>query len=91
MLPFRRLTAVPPQIQAIRRLNQFQSQFHSSAAIMVKVGDSIPNLDVLNEGAPSNKVNLAKELTGKGIIVGVPAAFSTFPLAFCCCRVALWC
>jgi 2-Cys peroxiredoxin 5 len=43
----------------------------------VKVGDSIPNLDILVEDSPGNKVNLAAELSGNGIIVGVPAAFST--------------
>ncbi|EMF12414.1 Redoxin [Sphaerulina musiva SO2202] len=43
---------------------------------MVKAGDSIPNVELV-EGAPDKKVNLAKELaTGKGVIVGVPAAFS---------------
>ncbi|KAI9796440.1 MAG: hypothetical protein M1825_000619 [Sarcosagium campestre] len=43
---------------------------------MVKVGDSIPDLEVLQEGSPGTKVNLAKELKGKGVIIGVPAAFS---------------
>ncbi|KAI9801630.1 MAG: hypothetical protein M1833_002312 [Piccolia ochrophora] len=43
---------------------------------MVRVGDPIPDLDILVENSPGNKVNLAKELTGKGVIVGVPAAFS---------------
>ncbi|KAL9054010.1 MAG: hypothetical protein Q9162_004416 [Coniocarpon cinnabarinum] len=42
---------------------------------MVKVGDPIPNVD-LAEDSPGNKVNLSKELTGKGLIIGVPAAFS---------------
>lgn len=43
---------------------------------MVKVGDKIPDVD-LNESSPGDKVNLAKELaTGKGLIIGVPAAFS---------------
>lgn len=53
-------------------------QFHSSIANMVKAGDSIPNVELV-EGAPDKKVNLAKELaTGKGVIVGVPAAFSEY-------------
>ncbi|KAI9840913.1 MAG: Peroxiredoxin-5, mitochondrial [Sclerophora amabilis] len=43
---------------------------------MVKIGDSVPDLDVLMENTPAGKVNLAKELTGKGLIIGVPAAFS---------------
>ena len=54
-----------------------QAAFHASSTVFVKVGDKIPDLDVLSEASPSNKVNLAKELgTGKGIIIGVPAAFS---------------
>lgn len=53
-------------------------QFHSSIANMVKAGDSIPSVELV-EGAPDKKVNLAKELaTGKGVIVGVPAAFSEY-------------
>ena len=44
---------------------------------MVKVGDKIPNVD-LDESSPGDKVNLSKELTGKGLIIGVPAAFSEF-------------
>ena len=43
---------------------------------MVKVGDSIPDVD-LYENSPGTKVNLHKELKGKGLIIGVPAAFST--------------
>ena len=43
---------------------------------MVKVGDSIPSVELV-EGTPGNKVNLANELKGKGLIIGVPAAFST--------------
>ena len=43
---------------------------------MVKVGDSIPDFDLV-EASPADKVNLHAELsTGKGVIVGVPAAFS---------------
>ncbi|KAI5363976.1 Putative redoxin [Septoria linicola] len=43
---------------------------------MVKAGDAIPSVELV-EGAPDKKVNIANELaTGKGIIVGVPAAFS---------------
>jgi 2-Cys peroxiredoxin 5 len=41
---------------------------------MVKVGDSIPSIDLV-EGNPGNKINLANEL-GSGLIIGVPAAFS---------------
>ncbi|KAJ5082873.1 peroxiredoxin 5 Prdx5 [Penicillium argentinense] len=49
--------------------------FHSTAPAFVQKGDAIPNIDLV-ENSPGNKVNLAKELQGKGVIVGVPAAFS---------------
>jgi peroxiredoxin 5 len=42
---------------------------------MVKVGDSIPSIELV-EGKPDAKVDLSKEL-GSGLIIGVPAAFST--------------
>jgi 2-Cys peroxiredoxin 5 len=43
---------------------------------MVKVGDSVPSVE-LTEGNPGNKINLANEIgSGSGIIIGVPAAFS---------------
>lgn len=51
--------------------------FHKTAPALVQKGDAIPDLNVLVENSPGNKVNLAKELKGKGVIVGVPAAFST--------------
>lgn len=61
--------------QLPRSLSRFHtSYFHSSAAVMVKAGDSIPDIE-LTEGNPGNKVNLSKEL-GSGLIIGVPAAFS---------------
>ena len=42
----------------------------------VKVGDSVPDIELF-EDSPGNKVNLAKELAeGEGLIIGVPAAFS---------------
>ena len=45
---------------------------------MVKVGDSIPSVE-LTEGNPGGKVNLATELaSGPGMIIGVPAAFSKY-------------
>ena len=44
--------------------------------VQVKVGDSIPDVELF-EDSPGNKVNLSKELaSGKGLIIGVPAAFS---------------
>ncbi|EHY58567.1 Peroxisomal membrane associated protein 20 [Exophiala dermatitidis] len=54
----------------------FIRSFSSTPAIMVKVGDPIPDVDLF-EDSPGNKVNLSKELSsGKGVIIGVPAAFS---------------
>ncbi|CAM1504241.1 Fc.00g018320.m01.CDS01 [Cosmosporella sp. VM-42] len=51
--------------------------FHSTPRAFVRVGQEIPDLDVLVEDSPGNKVNLADEFrAGNGVIVGVPAAFS---------------
>ena len=41
---------------------------------MVKVGDSIPSIE-LEENGVGNKVNISS--MKKGLIIGVPAAFST--------------
>ncbi|KAF4126060.1 hypothetical protein GMORB2_1306 [Geosmithia morbida] len=55
----------------------FARGFHASPRTLVKVGDEIPDLEVLHEDSPGNKVNLAEEFSsGDGYIVGVPAAFS---------------
>lgn len=44
---------------------------------MVKVGDKIPSVELV-EGAPDAKVDISKEIgSGSGLIIGVPAAFST--------------
>lgn len=51
--------------------------FSTTAPAFVKAGDPVPDIDLV-EGSPGNKVNLSKELQGKGLIVGVPAAFSTY-------------
>lgn len=52
--------------------------FHSTRPAFVKVGDPLPDLDVLQENSPGNKVNLAEEAQklNKMILLGVPAAFS---------------
>ncbi|KAK1998709.1 redoxin [Colletotrichum falcatum] len=52
--------------------------FHSTPRALVKAGDAVPNLDVLVENSPGNIVNLADEFAKvtKGLIIGVPAAFS---------------
>lgn len=54
------------------------SAFHTTSPALVRAGDRIPDLDVLVENSPGNKVNLSKELgaKGKALIIGVPAAFS---------------
>ena len=74
------VAAIPRASVAALRL-----PFHSSASALVQVGDSIPDLDVLAENSPGNKVNLAKELKGKGkaLIIGVPAAFSKLQSFIC--------
>lgn len=65
---------------ALRRLalgaSRSSRYFHSSAPAFIKVGDSIPKLDVLVENSPGNKVNLGDIIKGKALIIGVPAAFS---------------
>jgi peroxiredoxin 5 len=52
--------------------------FHSTRPAFVKIGDPLPDLDVLQEGSPGNKVNLADMASTRNsmIIIGVPAAFS---------------
>jgi len=71
MFATRRLTTVFPYAR------QSAARFHSSRPDFVKVGDVLPNIEVLDENSPGNKVNLAKELKmGKGVIIGTPGAFS---------------
>lgn len=51
--------------------------FHTTRRSLVQVGDSLPNLEVLCEASPGNKVNLLDEFKStKGLVIGVPAAFS---------------
>lgn len=56
------------------------AQFSTSARFLVRVGDKIPSIELV-EGSPGNKVNLANEITGKALVIGVPAAFSTYMLS----------
>lgn len=67
----RRLACMLPRLRAAS-----QASFHTSRPAWVNVGDHIPDLTVLVENSPGNKVNLSQEL-GNGLIIGVPAAFST--------------
>ena len=59
----------------VLRTPQSVRGFHASAAAFVKVGDAIPDVQLV-EDSPGNKVSIARELKGRGLIVGVPAAFS---------------
>ena len=62
------------------RLFQYPARnFHVSARAFVSVGDNIPDVELV-EGSPGNKVSIAKELKANGLIIGVPAAFSTMTL-----------
>lgn len=70
MFAARRLATQVPRVRAPAAL------FHNTAPAFVQKGDAIPNLDVLVENSPGNKINLANEIKGKGVIIGVPAAFS---------------
>jgi len=66
----RRLACTVPQPSTRTRA------FHATRPAFVSIGDHIPNLQLV-EDSPGNKVNLSKELArGKGLIIGVPAAFS---------------
>lgn len=49
--------------------------FHFSVPKLVNVGDKIPDVELV-EGSPGNKVSIAQELKGKGLVIGVPAAYS---------------
>ena len=52
-------------------------RFHAARPLLVKVGQEVPDLEVLVEGSPGNKVNLAEEFQkADGLIIGVPGAFS---------------
>ncbi|PGH29892.1 peroxiredoxin 5, atypical 2-Cys peroxiredoxin [[Emmonsia] crescens] len=62
--------------KAIPRASHPAALFHTTRPSFVKVGDALPDLEVLTENSPGNKVNLAKELQGKGLIIGTPGAFS---------------
>ena len=48
--------------------------FHASAPAFVVVGDAIPDIQLV-EDSPGNKVSIANELKGTGVLIGVPAAF----------------
>ncbi|KAK4192157.1 Redoxin [Podospora australis] len=64
--------AAPLRVSAATRT------FTTTRPAFVKVGDTLPDLEVLQEGSPGTKVNLNKEATkyNNMILIGVPAAFS---------------
>ena len=78
MLPSLRL-ARPLSVSPLRAASQVR-YFHPTSIKMVKAGDKIPDVE-LHESSPGDKVNLSKTLTGKGLIIGVPAAFSEYRLS----------
>lgn len=70
-------SSIRPLALAARSSVAASRGFHATRPAFVKVGDTVPNLDVLTEKSPGNTVNLAKEFaTGDGLIIGVPGAFS---------------
>ncbi|KAI4198094.1 MAG: hypothetical protein LQ346_002835 [Caloplaca aetnensis] len=62
-------------LRVLPRSTRTLRTFSTSFPALVKVGDRIPDLELV-EGSPGNKVNLSKELQGKGVVIGVPAAFT---------------
>jgi peroxiredoxin 5 len=63
-----------PSIRLASRASAVRA-FHSTPRLGVNVGDRLPDVDLV-EGSPGNKVNLSRELRGRGLIIGTPAAFS---------------
>jgi 2-Cys peroxiredoxin 5 len=49
--------------------------YHASRPLFVNLGYKLPEIELV-EDSPGNKVSLSKELKGKGLVIGVPAAFS---------------
>jgi hypothetical protein len=53
--------------------------FHSSTRACVRIGDELPSVKLV-ENSPGNLVDVREEIAkkgmGRGLIVGVPAAFS---------------
>lgn len=74
-VPLSRRVACTLLQQSIKR-----RAFHATRPVFVRVGERIPEYELI-EDSPGNKVNLSKELAqGKGLIIGVPAAFSKWIL-----------
>ncbi|KAI1377860.1 Redoxin-domain-containing protein [Hypoxylon crocopeplum] len=77
-MAFRALRRAPAAFARPAATAPARRPFHSTPRALVKVGEAIPDLDVLQEGSPGNQVNLAREFekSATGVVVGVPAAFS---------------
>lgn len=70
-------SSLTPSTSASITNNLSRRSFSNTSTKMVQTGDAIPSIE-LYENSPGNKVNLAEVLkSGKGVIIGVPAAFST--------------
>lgn len=90
MVVIRGLPYVLPSLISRGAVRHQASLFHTSRPNFLDVGNDLPDLDVLVENSPGNKVNLSKELTGRGLVIGVPAAFSMFKFShavLCAARV----
>ncbi|KAK3657567.1 hypothetical protein LTR56_002342 [Elasticomyces elasticus] len=70
MFPARRAFRAAPALSA----SPLRS-YHATRSMAVQINDAIPDVELM-ENSPGNKVSIAKELKGKGVIIGVPAAFS---------------
>ncbi|KAK5721176.1 hypothetical protein LTR17_014817 [Elasticomyces elasticus] len=70
MFPARRAFRAAPALSA----SPLRS-YHATRSMAVQIHDAIPDVELM-ENSPGNKVSIAKELKGKGVIIGVPAAFS---------------
>lgn len=75
--PTFRLAARAP-ISASLRPTVARRSFQTTGPALIKVGDAIPRMDVLQEETPGTQVDLSHEIDAKGdaLIIGVPAAFS---------------
>jgi peroxiredoxin 5 len=74
-------TALRPLGLAARAPRAFPTatrSFHATRPAFIKVGDELPNKELLMETTPGNKVNLAEEAKHNPtmLLIGVPAAYS---------------
>ncbi|RKF63629.1 Peroxiredoxin-5, mitochondrial [Erysiphe neolycopersici] len=59
------------------RCHFLQRSFNSSQNLLIKIGERIPDTNVLVEDSPGNKVNLRETIgDSKALVIGIPAAFS---------------